>query len=229
VPIYLRGFRTGVHDTIYAENIDNPGGTLYLRREGGEAVTLSSSTIHTYGDIRLGTDKELQDSSGTALIAGDNSGNIDQLARVDTSIRSPDDANEIVLAGSQMIGDGSVAPFHARLFTVDDSVASFIVNLNEFFGGKVTINDVTIYYNTAADNDYIAVTTVSATAADGSGAITILQDYGSWGSGWTGDDNYTELVDYEMESGYFLRVYLRATINSAAVDIYGCKITYTRG
>lgn len=93
--------------------------------------------------------------------------------------------------------------------------------------GKAKIEDITVYYNTSANDDYIdSVVLESYNPSDGS-FTTEWSDTDDQGNGSTGKDNKTYSPNYVLEAGLAYCLQIAVIVGTTRVDILAIKIEWS--
>ena len=192
----------------------------------------AGTTVLVDGHLKLGTDKELQDVSAGALIAGDNSGNIDQLARIDAAVTTPTGSHEVTLSPQELVGlsqSGTLAETGgAWVITAGDELWLFLSNVFNYLAlkGAVYLDSITVYMNSTDNGAFIASTTLRwIDAITGTETDNVTSPF-AIGDGSTGNENGSLSPMHTVLENHWYLLQYTCTVAAGELTIRAIKIKY---
>ncbi len=185
---------------LYTDVLDILSGTMYIRREGANLLSLASNQIYIFGLLRLQNEKYIRDGSGATVLDTDDAGHITTLGRVDGALTTPEDSHEVVCSPSELVNVSQSGTLNEDTgywsTNADDTLYLFLGRVLNFqeVNGTIVLDSVIIHYNTDHNDVYINIMDLRTIDVITGGLTGEVQDTDDYGNGSTGNEN----VEYEM-------------------------------
>lgn len=217
--------------------INSPSANLDIQKGGVSHFLLDGAKVYVSKHITLNPNIEIWDSSSGVLIAGDNSGHIDQLGRVDAHPTTPANAffaaaylGEIAANG---IG-GSIAGTPGYWQT--DANETYQCDLGQilpiqFLNGEIRIDYVKIEFTSENNDDYIDLVAMyewdlSDDAPEMGPPLSDSTDKGNGSSGRS-EAVYTPAGTVNINTDHTLTLYVECVNGSGYVRLHNILIKYS--
>lgn len=219
-------------DGVRTPLVNNPDGDLALQRVGSARVAIQNTTVAFHVNPQLVTDRALVDNSGGVLIASDNAGHINDLARIDDDIKTPATSHYIASSIGPLVSPvqtGTITEYTGVWECAADDI--LIVFLGVLMGrvqlnATVHIDSVKVFYRTMHNDAYVDFGRVYRNSMVGVSTVLIGGADANYGDGNVLQSTFTIPVDAAMVADFDYYIEIGCEATAGVVKIYGIEVTY---
>lgn len=203
---------------VRTATVNNPSGNLGLQSNSVDRLSIRDGFNLFNVAARLNANIEVQDQNGNVIIASDNSGHIDQLARIDVPVLHPDLFHIVEVEPAMALIDGGSVYQRCAVRSVGTETLTFCLSAfipPMLMSAYSKIHTVIIEGTTGHNDDYI--TKLKLMAHDGTDTLGELENHpDDLGNGSTAPISHEWELATPRWSGYGLFLEVDNVIGGAA-------------
>lgn len=226
-------FDTVRANKLMCPEIDTVGVDLVLKRNGIIGTTYGLGFNYQSQDVIIGADNEIQDSGNFVIIASDNLGHVDQLARIDAELNTKSKSHIVSVVPAAAIS-------HVQTGTTDETSGEWTTVANDalyirlsalipykHITGVVKVEDIQVHINTVHNSDFVSLIQLREVTLTDSSIASVGGTLNDLGNGSVGDEVGVCVSNYELLPSKDYYIILSCTVLDTNVIVRGITVKYS--